>query len=168
MPGERQQRDEEEEDEEEAVAAEAAGQSSSSGNVRHWAAGAPIPSCSPRLPGAKDTGLQVQVGAHRQGRRKNQVTGHCPQLHHRHLPEASPGCHSLCPFSPGRRKVDGTAATRSPDQKAGWGEWGTACPGQAAEPRDTPPPQPPEDPWEPRGAVPQNGNQGKTGNKMST
>lgn len=122
------------------MAAEAAGQSSSSGNVRHWAAGAPIPSCSPRLPGAKDTGLQVQVGAHRQGRRKNQVTGHCPQLHHRHLPEASPGCHSLCPFSPGRRKVDGTAATRSPDQKAGWGEWGTACPGQAAEPRDTPPP----------------------------
>lgn len=141
----------------------------SSGNDRHWAAGAPIPSCSPRPPGAQGTGwghrtAPCRSGTHNYGSGKNRARGLCPQPHHQHLPQASPGRHSLCPYGPGRRKVDGTAATRPPDQRAAWGQGGAACHGQAGEPRG---PQPTTTgfPGSPEGQPPRMGSRARVATK---
>ena len=126
----------------------------------------PTSSCSPRPPGAKGTRKRQRTaaaarGQHSQRSGKSRAKGHRPRLHRQRLPRASPGRHSLCPFGPGGRKVDGPAATGSPDRRAGRGEQGAGCPSQAGEQR----PQPPEDPWEPRGAPTPDGKQGKSGNE---
>lgn len=130
MPGERRQRDEEEEEEREREEqAEAAGQSISSGSVRHRAAGAPLALLLPRAarsrgPRAQDCKCSAGGRGYHRGSGKNRARGCCPQLRRQPLPRASPGRHGLCPFSPGRRKVDGDRRHWVPGPKSWLGQGG--------------------------------------------